>query len=218
MKEKDFERRNLNLIEELRLQGIRDERILEAMRNVPRHLFVPESLLEEAYHNCALPIGYSQTISQPYTVAFMIEALEVRPGQKILEIGTGSGWNAALLGWILGKKGKLFSTELVSALAIKSVENIARVGIRNVEVICWDGSRGYEKEAPYERIIVTAACSEIPKPLIEQLDDKGIIVAPVGSWYCQKMTKLTKNKNRTETAILGDFVFVPLKGEYGASW
>jgi len=162
-----------------------------------------------------LPIGYEQTISQPTTVLIMTEALELKKGQKVLEVGAGSGYQAALIGNLVGAKGKVITTEIIPELAKFAKANLKKAKIKNAFVVEYDGSQGYGKEAPYDRIIVTAACPEIPKPLVDQLKEGGIIIAPVGSFLGQKMVKGTKRKGGLETYSLGDFVFVPLKGKYG---
>lgn len=195
---------------------IKDERLLKAFNEVPRELFIKDGLEEEAYGDYPLPIGSGQTISQPTTVMLMTQALELKERQKVLEIGTGSGWQAAIIAKIVGEKGKVITTEIIPELAEFSRKNIKKASIKNVEVINYDGSQGYKKEAPYDRIIITAACPKIPAPIIEQLKVGGILVAPVGSLvFGQKMIKLRKNKDRIETEALGSFAFVPLKGKYG---
>lgn len=192
--------------------GIRDKNVLDALEKVARHLFVPKEFLEQAYENYPLPIGHEQTISQPYTVAFMLESLDLKKGNKVLEVGTGSGWNAALIAEIV-RPGMVFTTEVVEELIEFSKKNLRKY--RNVVVIGVDGSAGYKKEAPYDRIIVTAACPAIPKQLIEQLGDGGILVAPVGDVFGQQMIRLKKTNGRLEEKSLGSFVFVPLKGKCG---
>ncbi len=203
------------LIEELRAMGIRDERILRAIEEVKREFFVPHGYHQEAYANHPLPIGHDQTISQPYTVAFMLEALELKGGEKVLEVGAGSGWNAALLGWLV-KPGKVIATEIISELAESAEKNVKRAGIDNVRVLYADGSLGYEAGAPFDRIIVTAACPDIPALLLEQLADSGTLIAPVGgSFFGQDMVKLVKKGKKLGRSNLGKFVFVPLRGEHG---
>lgn len=204
------------LITELKLEGIKDEKVLESFSKIPRHLFVPGEMISEAYLNIALPIGYEQTISQPYTIAVMLEALELKKGDKVLEIGTGSGYNAALISHIIGKKGKLFTTEIVPELAEEAKKKIFKLGFRNIKVIVVDGSLGYEKEKPYDKIIITAACREVPAPLIKQLKNNGILVAPVGHRYEQEMLRVKKVGKKLDVKKLGFFVFVPLKGAYEA--
>ena len=195
---------------------ITDQKLLKAFKEVPRELFIKDGFEEEAYGDYPLPIGQGQTISQPTTVMIMTQALELEPGNKVLEVGAGSGWQAALIGKIVGPKGKVITTEIIKELAEFAKNNINKAKIKNVNVINYDGSQGYKKQTPYDRIIVTAACPEIPKPLIQQLKNNGILVAPVGSLtFGQNMIKLTKTKSGVTTKSLGSFVFVPLKGKYG---
>jgi protein-L-isoaspartate(D-aspartate) O-methyltransferase len=190
--------------------------VISAFKAIPRENFVPESHKDEAYADHPLPIGYDQTISQPTTVMIMTDALELNKGDKVLEIGTGSGYQAAIISVIIGAKGKVITTEIVPELAAFARANLKKTKITNVKVICTDGSQGYSKEAPYDRIIVTAACPKIPQVLIDQLKQNGIIVAPVGSlFFGQSMIKGIKRNNQLETRNLGSFVFVPLKGKYG---
>ena len=207
-----FKKQIERLIEELKLMGIKDERVLDAIKKVPRHKFILENYLSEAYANYPLSIGYNQTISQPYTVAFMLQALELKKNDKVLEIGTGSGWNAALISEIV-KPGKVYTTEIIKELVEFAKKNLK--DYKNVKVIYSDGSQGLKEYEPYSKIIVTAGCPEIPKPLIKQLKPNGILVAPVGS-YSQKMLKIIKTK-QLKIQELGDFVFVPLKGKFGFS-
>jgi len=195
---------------------ITDERLLKAFKEVPRKVFIKEIHKEEAYGDYPLPIGNGQTISQPTTVMLMTQALELQEGQKVLEVGAGSGWQAALIANIVGKKGKVITTEIIRELAEFAKNNMEKAKIKNVEVLNIDGSQGYKKQAPYDRIIITAACPQIPPPIIEQLKTGGILVAPVGSLaYGQDMIKLTKTSSGVTTKSLGRFVFVPLKGKYG---
>jgi protein-L-isoaspartate(D-aspartate) O-methyltransferase len=205
------------MIEELVAYGIKDERIFSAMKKVPRHMFLDPSLsLEEAYGDHPLQIKSGQTISQPFTVAFMLEALNLKEGQRVLEIGTGSGWNAALIKQIVGK-GSVFSVEYLPELAEFAKGNLKKLGI-NVGVVNSDGSLGYPVNAPYDRIIITAACPTIPLPIVEQLKEGGVVVAPVGL-FTQDMIKGVKirseYKNHLKTQKLGTFRFVPLKGKHG---
>lgn len=203
------------LIKELASQGIKDGAVLEAMIAVPRHLFVPKDFIDEAYANYPLPIAGSQTISQPYTVAVMLEALELKPGMKVLEVGTGSGWNAALIGHLVSPGGFVFTTEIVHELVEWSKKNIEKAGIDNVSVIEADGSCGLRSEAPFDRCIVTAACPKMPPPLIEQLKEGGIIVAPIGHAWEQELIKAVKTDSKLQKKALGSFMFVPLKGKWG---
>jgi len=195
---------------------IKDEKLLNAFKEVPRELFIKDGFEEEAYGDYPLPIGSGQTISQPTTVMLMTQALELKQGQKVLEVGAGLGWQAAIIGKIIGNKGKVITTEIIPELAEFAKNNIKKAKIKNVEVINYDGSQGYKKEAPYDRCIITAACPKIPPPLINQLKTGGILVAPVGSLvFGQDMVKLRKIKAGIEKESLGSFVFVPLKGKYG---
>lgn len=210
----DFDDAKERLITELRLEGIKDEKVLEAFSKIPRHLFVSEEMVNEAYLNIALPVGHGQTISQPYTIAVMLEALELKEGDKVLEVGTGSGYNAALISYLIGRKGKLFTTEIVPELAEQSRKKLAGLGLKNVKVVVADGSLGYAKEKPYDEVIVTAACREVPPHLLGQLKSNGILVAPVGRLYEQEMLKIRKVKGKLDVKNLGFFVFVPLKGAF----
>lgn len=195
---------------------ITDARVLKAFEDVEREDFVPDGELEFAYGDYPLPIGHNQTISQPSTVMVMTQDLEVKEGNKILEVGAGSGYQAALLSKLVGSKGKVITTEIIPDLVKFAKKNLKKAKIKNVEVVCYDGSQGYEKEAPYDRIIVTAACPAIPHPLVEQLKEGGIVLAPVGSsFFGQKMIKGIKKKGKLKTEFLGYYSFVPLKGRYG---
>ena len=194
--------------------GITDPALLQAMKKVPRHLFVLPEYKDDAYDDCPLPIGHGQTISQPYTVAFMIEHLELKKGIKVLEVGAGSGWSAALIGEIIGSAGKVYATEIIQELADFARKNLKKAGITNVEVISYDGSQGYSKHSPYDRILINAACPSVPLAIIKQLKDKGIIIAPVGA-PTQTMVKIIKEKDNLREFQLGSFSFVPLKGKFG---
>jgi protein-L-isoaspartate(D-aspartate) O-methyltransferase len=199
-----------------RTRTITDERLLKAFKEVPRELFIKDGFEEEAYGDYPLPIGSGQTISQPTTVMLMTQALELKEGQKVLEVGAGSGWQAAIIGKIIGNKGKVITTEIIPELAEFAGNNIKKAKIKNVNVINYDGSQGYKKESPYDRCIITAACPKIPPPIVKQLKTGGILVAPVGSLaFGQDMIKLRKTKEGVERESLGSFVFVPLKGKYG---
>jgi len=193
---------------------IKDERLFDAFRAIDRKKFVPKEYLDEAYGDYPLPIEKGQTISQPSTVLIMIQALELKETDKVFEVGTGSGWCAALIAWIC-KKGKVFTTEIIPELIKFANKNLKKFDLKNLKVLEIDGSEGYAKQAPYDKIIVTAACPKIPEPLIEQLKEGGIIVAPVGAWFGQKMIKARKVKGKLVKENLGYFMFVPLKGKYG---
>jgi protein-L-isoaspartate(D-aspartate) O-methyltransferase len=163
---------------QLRDRGIRDERVLQAMATVPRHEFVPPEVRDQAYEDHPLPIGEGQTISQPYIVAFMIEALAAEASDTVLEIGTGTGYEAAVLSRIAAR---VFTVERIAALATRAEENFARLGYRNIEVRVGDGSEGLPQMAPFKRIIVAAAAAAVPDPLLQQLDENGKLVLPVGA-------------------------------------
>ncbi len=194
---------------------IKDKHIIEAFKKVPRELFVAKDRKVEAYGDYPLPIGEGQTISQPTTVMIMTQALELKEGDKVLEVGSGSGYQAAIIASIVGEKGKVISTEIVDELVESAKSNIKKLKLKNIEIINLDGSKGYDKEAPYDKIIITAACPKIPNPLIKQLKEGGIIVAPVGNMNEQVMIKVRKIKGKLVEENLGNFMFVPLKGKYG---
>jgi len=197
---------------QVRARGIRNERVLAAMQKIPRHLFVPKNFERAAYEDRPLPIGEGQTISQPYIVAVMTEQLEIRSHDRVLEIGTGSGYQAAILAEL---GGKVVSVERLPELADRARENLARAGVRGVEIVVGDGTQGYPPEAPYDAIIVTAASPDIPGPLVEQLAEGGRLIAPVGPRECQDLVKLVKREARVETIPLGGVCFVPLIGQFG---
>ncbi len=191
-----------------------DERVESALHHIPRHEFVPESELEYAYNNEPLPIMKNQTISQPGVVTRMTEWLDVKDGQKILEVGTGSGWQSAILSYLVGS-GSIYSIERHPELVKFAQENLKKLNIDNVHVILGDGSIGYPKESPYDRIIITAACSEIPLPVLDQLKENGLILAPVGD-SSQSLVLLQKtSKGIVEIKNQSKYVFVPLHGKFG---
>lgn len=196
----------------LRSKIITDKRLIKAFKAVPREKFIKGKNLKEAYGDYPLPIGEGQTISQPTTVMIMINALELKKSDKVLEVGAGSGYCAAIMSKLCRK---VITTEVIPELVSFSKSNIKKCRIKNVEIIEWDGSGGYSKEASYDKIMVTAACPQIPSPLVSQLNVGGILIAPVGSSFGQDMIKLIKEKDNVVTQNLGSFVFVPLKGKYG---
>jgi protein-L-isoaspartate(D-aspartate) O-methyltransferase len=193
-------------------RGVKDERVLSAMRSVPRHLFVPAAYRGVAYSDCPLPIGRGQTISQPYIVAVMTELLALKPEDRVLEIGAGSGYQAAILA-NLAKS--VISIERISEVAEIARENLSRIGISNVKIITGDGTLGYPEQAPYDAVLITAATPEVPAPLIEQLADGGRLIAPVGSRDLQELVRITKRKDQVIRELFGGVVFVPLLGRYG---
>ncbi|NPA35186.1 MAG: protein-L-isoaspartate(D-aspartate) O-methyltransferase [Chlorobi bacterium] len=197
------------LVEHLREKGISDERVLKAIEKVPRHLFVPETTQAYAYDDTALPIGYGQTISQPYTVAFMLEKLNVEPGHKVLDVGTGSGYQAALLSEL---GADVYSIERIYPLYEEAKERLANLGYDNVKVFYRDGWIGLPEYAPYDRIIVAAAAPQTPEKLLKQLKIGGIMIIPIGDEYFQKLVRIKRiGENEYEKEDLGPFVFVPLK-------
>jgi len=195
---------------------LKSERVEKAMRRVDRGLFVPEGEKSFAYYDCAIPIGHGQTISAPAVVAFMLEALDLREGMGVLEVGAGSGYNCALLSVLVGAKGRVVSVERVPELAELAKANIASAGISmdNIEIIVGDGSEGYAPEAPYDRVIVTAALPSLDSghPLVAQLKKDGKLVAPVGE-YVQDLVLFEKRGGRMERIL--PVMFVPLIGKYG---
>jgi protein-L-isoaspartate(D-aspartate) O-methyltransferase len=190
-------------------RGVEDPRVLAAMREVPRHEFVPADRRHEAYDDHPLPIGHRQTISQPYIVALMTELARLGPGSRVLEIGTGSGYQAAVLAAIAKE---VWSIEIVEPLARESTDRLARLGYRNVTVRAGDGYRGWPEKAPFDAIVVTAAPPEIPAPLLAQLAVGGRLVAPVGeAWQELVVVERTPSGNRTRR--VAPVRFVPMTGE-----
>jgi protein-L-isoaspartate(D-aspartate) O-methyltransferase len=193
-------------------RGVKDERVLAAMRSIPRHLFVPLSLRDAAYNDCPLPIGRGQTISQPYIVAVMTELLQLKPVDRVLEIGGGSGYQAAILGALARE---VISIERIPEVAETARENLADAGTKNVTIVIGDGTLGYPERAPYDAILITAAAPDVPPPLIGQLAEGGRMVAPVGSRDLQELVRYTKRGGAIAREYFGGVVFVPLLGEYG---
>ena len=198
--------------DQIMARGIRDKKILDAFTDVPRHKFVEDYLKYKAYDDYPLSIGFSQTISQPYMVAIMTEALKVQPESKVLEIGTGSGYQAAILSRLANF---VYSIERLAPLASRARKTLDELGIFNVQIIIVDGTKGYAKEAPFDRIIVTAGAPYTPEALIEQLAPEGMLVIPVGDQYLQDLKRITKKKNGIKTESLGGCRFVRLIGENG---
>lgn len=189
---------------------------LNAFRDVNRSDFVHQNLKDRAYEDIPLPILRGKTISQPTTVMMMTHLLELQPGEKVFEIGTGSGYQAAIIAKIVGEKGRVVTTDVVPELISFAKQNLAKANIKNIEVYEDDGSKGMQKEAPFDKIIITAASKKFPKPLLEQLKPEGIIVGPVGDRNEQEMVRGTKDKNgKLELEFLGPFLFSPLYGECG---
>lgn len=203
--------RKERLIESLR--NYVSERVVEAMSRVPRELFVPEELRPMAYEDRPLPIGHGQTISAPHMVAMMCDLLELQEGMKVLEVGGGCGYHAAVMAELVGPSGHVYSVERIPELVEMARRNLERAGYRNVSMILGDGTLGYSEQAPYDRISVAASAPDIPEPLKEQLRPGGRMVIPVGT-YSQDLLIVTKNHEiRVERAM--GVIFVPLIGKYG---
>jgi len=193
-------------------RGIKDHCVLEAMERVPRHLFVDISMQSCAYDDMAMSIGEGQTISQPYMVAIMTELLELSGKERVLEIGTGSGYQAAVLAEL---SKDVYTIERIASLAEKASEKFKSLGYANAHVKTGDGTLGWPEEAPFDRIMITAASPKIPEPLIEQLALDGILIIPVGSRYSQQLLKIRKTKEGLLEEYHTPCVFVPLIGEHG---
>lgn len=190
-------------------RGVSDISVLRAMREVPRHLFVPKEYEAEAYDDNPLPIGYGQTISQPYIVAFMTEAVRPTETKKALEVGTGSGYQAAILAEILSQ---VYSIEIVPELALESFERLKKLGYKNITVKYGDGYQGWPEHAPFDIIVVTAAAEQIPAPLIEQMAENGRLVIPVGGPFAiQELILLEKKNGKILKSRLSFVRFVPFK-------
>ncbi len=190
-------------------RGVTDSRVIQALQNVPRHVFVPDAEREQAYEDHPLPIGFEQTISQPYIVAFMTEALRLQPHERVLEIGTGSGYQAAILSQLVNK---VFSIEIVEPLAERANKAIQKLGMTNVVVQAGDGYQGWPEEAPFDAIILTAAPEHIPQPLLDQLAIGGRLILPLGS-HVQKLILLTRAPDGWQKEELLPVAFVPMTGE-----
>jgi len=209
----DYEKEREHMVEsQLVRRGIKDKRVLDAMRRVPRHLFVPPDARGLAYSDGPLPIGQGQTISQPYIVALMTELLELTGQEKVLELGTGSGYQAAILSRLVGQ---VYSVERHTTLAEQAEQVLAQLGYDNVVISVGDGTLGWPEHSPYEAIIVTAAAPDVPQPLTDQLADGGRLVAPVGSRWSQVLAKVKRQGEALVREQLTAVAFVPLVGKYG---
>jgi protein-L-isoaspartate(D-aspartate) O-methyltransferase len=207
--DKFYAARNKMVETQIEARGISDPGTLRAMRKVPRHLFVPKNSQNDAYGDFPLPIGYGQTISQPYIVAYMTEVVRPTSKKRVLEIGTGSGYQAAVLAEIVDT---VFTIEIVKELAKESAERLSTLGYKNVVVRSGDGYNGWIEHSPFDIIIVTAAAEEIPKPLIDQLAENGSLVIPVGEpGSVQELILLTKKRGKIERKQLTLVRFVPFK-------
>jgi protein-L-isoaspartate(D-aspartate) O-methyltransferase len=197
---------------QLRARGIKDERVLTSMGSVPRHMFVSENLQDSAYEDCALPVGEGQTISQPYMVALMTELLELKEDDKVLEVGTGSGYQASVLSMIALE---VFTVERVDSLAQRASELLKELGYLNIHVHIGDGTLGLPEHASFDAIIVTAAAPGIPEAYVEQLKLNGRLVIPVGNRFSQSIYQIRKTPSGISTSISTPCVFVPLIGAEG---
>lgn len=205
-----YETDRAKLVKEMLKYGIEDERVVEAMESVKRHLFVPENLRKLAYKNHPLPIGEGQTISQPFVVAHMTEALHLNNTDKVLEIGTGSGYQAAILAVLVDS---VYTIEIKTKLAEQAAQRLESLGYANVQTKCSDGYFGWPEQAPFDAIIITCAVNHVPPPLLEQLKTGGRMVLPLGSTrYYQTLIRLTKREDDVEVEYLGKVAFVPMTG------
>lgn len=211
---KDFQKRRTAMVRTYLLgRDIHDQRVLEAFAGVPRHCFVDRAMWKEAYGDHPLPIGHQQTISQPYIVAKMVQELGLRPEQKVLEIGTGSGYQTAILARLVRQ---VYSIERIAELARGAQTVLSDLGVVNATVKVFDGTYGWSEMAPFDRIIVSAAAPEVPAPLTAQLSAGGILLIPVGDAYSQILTMVTRTEDGELTQIeLDGCVFVKLVGRYG---
>ncbi len=207
---KDYDAARAAMVErQLQARDVRDPRVLDAMRKVPRHLFVPEAERDGAYGDYPLPIGYGQTISQPYIVGFMTQAIDVRPTDRVLEIGTGSGYQAAILGELAKE---VYTIEIVDELAARARKTLASLGYMNIQVRAGNGYLGWPEQAPFDRIMVTAAPEEVPPALVEQLKTGGLMAIPVGD-VIQELRILRKTDKGLETIDTLPVRFVPMTGK-----
>jgi protein-L-isoaspartate(D-aspartate) O-methyltransferase len=197
---------------QLRARGIHDPRLLEAFEAVPRHLFVPEEAREWAYEDCPLLIGYDQTISQPYIVAYMVQALELRSTERVLEVGTGSGYEAAILSRLVQE---VHTVELIDPLAKRAAHALAVAGVTNVFTHTGDGSQGWSECAPYDGILVSAAAPHVPKSLLEQLAGQGRMILPVNAGRYQRLELWRYEGDSFSHKVLISVAFVPLRGTEG---
>ena len=209
----DFEElRNRMVDEQLIPRGIKDPRVLSAMRRVPRHIFVGEAALEHAYGDHAIAIGEGQTISQPYMVGVMTEALDLHGDETVLEVGTGSGYQAAVLAELVMH---VYSIERIAELAVRARRLLDGLGYQNISIKVFNGTLGWKEESPFDRIIVTAGAPEVPAALVEQLAEGGRLIIPVGDRYSQMLTRVGKKAGEIIKTELFPCVFVPLIGEHG---
>jgi len=211
----NYENKRKDLVNALKkLRRINTDKVEKAFLETPREQFLPKNLKKYAYVDTPLEIGNGQTISAPHMVAIMCEALDLKKGQKILEIGSGSGYHAAIMSKIIGSKGHIYTVERIKRLAENAKQNLKKANIKNVTVKIGDGSKGLAENAPYDIIYVTCAAPDIPKPLIDQLKDPGQLLIPVGDRLCELML-VERKQNKIKKTDLGGCAFVPLIGKYG---
>jgi len=205
----DFARLREQMVkQQIIARGVKDIRVIKAMGKVPRHLFVPEKNRASSYNDHPLPIGEGQTISQPYIVAFMTEALNLRPKDKVLEIGTGSGYQAAILAELVKE---VYTIEIIEKLGKKAQQTLNMLGYQNVQVKIGDGYKGWPDKAPFDAVIVTCAPEQVPQPLVHQLKEGGRLIIPVGKvWAIQKLVRAVKEKGRLKTEAVMHVRFVPM--------
>lgn len=209
----DFEIARRRMVKQLVSLGISDGRVIDAMQKVPRHLFVEEAMAAQAYSNSSLPIGEKQTISQPYMVGLMTELLQLQGLEKVLELGTGSGYQAAILALLAGR---VYTVERIRSLALRARKVLDGIGLLNVNIKIGDGTMGWSEEAPFDAIVVTAGAPEVPQVLIEQLKEGGRLVIPIGSRSGQTLVRLTKGADGTVVREdVTDCRFVKLVGKQG---
>lgn len=211
--ELSFQRMNM-VKSQLETRKIKDKRVLEAIQTVPRHLFVPHKLRDRAYVDSALPIGYEQTISQPYIVALMCEAACISSSDKVLEIGSGSGYQAAVLGLL---SQEVYTIEIISPLGKSTQRRLKELGCKNVHVKIGDGYSGWPEHAPYDAILITAAAEWVPQPLIEQLAINGRLIMPIGNSLYQELVRFTRTKADLKKELLERVLFVPFQSKNFAS-
>jgi len=208
-----YKRLRDNMVEQqIVSRGISDPKVIDALRNVPRHMFVSEALMDQAYGDFPLPIGEQQTISQPYIVAEMTQALQLNKGDRVLEIGTGSGYQAAILAEIVFR---VYTIERINSLYIKARKLFDKLCYHNIITKYSDGTTGWQDESPFDAIIITAGAPKIPKTLIDQLAVGGRMILPVGTSFSQELVKLYRDQDGIHTANLGGCRFVKLVGEHG---
>ena len=210
--EPEFRGARLRLVEDIRAKGIRDLTVLRAFERVPRHQFVPSGIRHRAYEDTPLPIGNGQTISQPFIHAHYLELLELKGTEKVLEIGTGTGYQTALLAQLVPQ---VFSIERIPALSAQAKANLEKLGINNVSLCVGDGTLGWSAHAPFDAILVSAGSPSVPKPLIDQLADKGRLLIPEGDLDAQELMVYTRRGERIDRRQVAPVRFVPLIGSHG---